>query len=510
MLFDLFFKNFLFKIFLSIISGVFGVLSFSPYNIWPIAIISLVILFKLIYESNIKESCLISFFWGFGFYGTGISWIYISLIKFGGLSKILSIIIFIFFIIYLSLYIVLFGFLFKKYFFKKNILNCLFNIPGLWIVLDYFRSSFFTGFPWLQFGYSQINSPLNFIAPILGFEFITFLIVMISSFFYFFKNKLYLFLYFFLFFLFSFFLKNIYWYYPIKNDYIKVTLIQGNEKNLITYNIKDIKKKINVYYKYTKPVLGKSKIIIWPESIIPNNIINQKNLLYFLNKIMYLKNTILITGIISSKRNLKNFINFNSVIFLGKSLIIKSINNIIYKKYHLVPFGEYIPMKLILYPLLKLINFPMENFSKGNYLQSPQNICNKNFLTILCYEVIFSEQIKNNFSSQVDFLLTLSNNSWFGNSIEPWQHYQMACMRSLELGRSMLYCSNNGITAIINPDGSCQKKISQFISKSLTLNIIRYKGITPYSKFKIIPIKIFVIIFIIISIFLKKLYKIFN
>jgi len=355
----------------------------------------------------------------------------------------------------------LFSILLSKLYSINNLYKFLFGAPALWMITEFLRGWIMTGFPWLQFGYSQIDGPLKGIAPIFGVEAITFILVMMSGFLTYslierniFSTILLIII------LFSFRLLNLlHWYQLQPERAINVALVQGNVHLPIKYNFDPTFLLLNVYLKNTLPILDKAKIIIWPELALSINEMNRNNFLSELNQYLYLYHTNLITGIIDNTYSTSiNNVSYNSIIVIGESIPYRYSTKNRYYKHHLVPFGETIPFQLK--PLAFLFNLPINSLQKGNYLQSQLKVADMKITSAICYEIILGHQIQNNFHSDTDFILTIANDIWFGYSIGPWQHFQMARMRSLELGRPLLRSSNNGITAVINADGTIQKKTS--------------------------------------------------
>lgn len=487
-----------------LIMGGIGSIAFSPYDFWPAAIISLCFLQILIINHNLKYTAIIGLFWGIGFFGSGINWIFISISSFGGMPFLVNIVIVFIFVLYLAIYPSIFATILNRLCPTINIYRMVFVSPALWQIIEYLRGKIFSGFPWLQFGYTQINGPLKSLAPIGGVEIITFYIMTIVGLivYSYAKRILYPLLAILLILIMILPLSYLKWYKPLSEIKTNVSLIQGNIPQTLKWDKNYLQHTLDIYFALSKNMIKKQSIIIWPECAIPDLEFNQQKFLYKLDYISRLFKSHIITGIIDSDEDKNNlFKKYNSILVLGNNHNPYKYNNINrYRKHHLVPFGEFIPLKKVLKHFASLFNFPMSTLHKGKYIQNALRVNNYNITSIICYEIIFGEQIRSNFNSHTNFLLAISNNAWFGNSIGPWQHFQMARMRALELGTPLLHCTNNGITAIINPDGNIESILPQFRRMALNQVVIPTQGSTPYSKLGALPIWILTLINIMISI----------
>ncbi|XZQ55198.1 MAG: apolipoprotein N-acyltransferase [Arsenophonus sp.] len=502
------FQYHLFQGLIAFILGLFGTLAFSPFDIWLAAILSLFGLQFLIINSSIKKSSLMAFYWGIGLFGSGINWIYISISDFSGMPLMVVNIFLVFLLVtYLSLYPVLFAYLLNRFFPRLNIARSIFATPAIWQITEYLRGNILTGFPWLQFGYSQIDGPLKGIAPIFGVEMITLLLLVISGslVFAYVKRLVIPLITAIILLSLPLMLKKHQWYTPVIEKKSKIVLVQGNIFQDLKWKSDFFEQTISTYMDLSKPYIGYAKIIIWPESAIPSIELDNNVWLTSLDKLLRLKNTYLVTGIIDTKVNKDGFKNFfNSIIVLGDNETYQYPTSNRYKKHHLVPFGEFVPLRNILRPISPLFNLPMSNFSHGDYKQQQLMAGNIHLTAAICYEIILGNQVRNNFKSDTDFILTISNDAWFGHSIGPWQHFQMARMRALELGRPLLRATNNGITAVIKPNGDIQAELPQFTSSVLSIEVTPTSGLTPYARWGNLPIWILVTIFIILSYFIRR------
>ncbi|UDG80673.1 Apolipoprotein N-acyltransferase [Candidatus Hartigia pinicola] len=489
------------RLLLAIISGASGTLAFSPFDLWPAALFSVIVLQFLILNRTTKQSFIISIIWGFGLFSSGINWWYISIVDFGGISEPISIFLVILLAAYLSLYTGLFGYLLTKWFPLPTVWRLVFAAPAIWQLTEFLRSWILTGFPWLQLGYSQIDGPMKGLAPIFGIEMITMLLYIVSGLIVLslIRKSFNILVIAFILLFFPVILQNIQWYSFTNDKKAKVLLVQGNIPQSRKWETGYLQKIIDIYLKLSIPYIGKVSLIIWPESAVPSLELDNQKWIKSLDTVLSKSNTKLITGIVDARLTNGKYKFYNTIIVLGdeKPYLYPSKNR--YKKHHLVPFGEFVPLEDLFHPIGSFFNLPMSEFSRGDYQQAQLSIGNIHLTPTICYEIILGTQVRDNFQPDSDYLLTISDDSWFGKSIGPWQHFQMARMRALELGRPLLCTTNNGVTAIIRADGSVQASLPQFHVATLFAEITPTTGVTPYARWSNWPMWGMVTVFLLIA-----------
>ncbi|MCL1477514.1 MAG: apolipoprotein N-acyltransferase [Marinobacter sp.] len=202
-------------------------------------------------------------------------------------------------------------------------------------------------------------------------------------------------------------------------------------------------------------------------------------------------NSTLITGIpwYGFSERLEGFTYHNSITAIGAG-------EGIYHKQKLVPFGEYVPLEKYLRGLIGFFDLPMSNFTPGPKNQSALTANGLRIMPFICYEVAYPDFLARN-AVNTDLLLTISNDGWFGDSIGPLQHLQLARMRALETGRYMLRGTNNGVTAIIDNKGQITERIPQFERAVMAGEVYRASGSTPYMITSSWPVLTFALILIV-------------
>ncbi len=467
---------------LAAFAGALATLSFAPYNIWLLAPASLTLFFWLLLNQSIKRSALIGFSWGLGLFGTGISWVHVSIDTFGGMPKIASVFLMVSLISYLALYPLIFGALFNRFNQGRPFHQLLLSGPVLWLLLDWLRGWAFTGFPWLWMGYGQLNSPFSGLAPILGVEGITLALVLISAGIVaaisdrnwkpLMVPALVIGL--------SLLVHGAQWVTPNSDKTVDVALVQGNVPQELKWLPSERWPTLMKYIDLTRENWD-ADIIVWPEAAIPALEAHLPSFLQNLDEVARENNSTVITGVLDQKENGEFF---NNILTLGQNNDngYDYDNATRYSKHHLLPFGEFVPFGDLLRPIAPFFNLPMSSFSRGDFVQPNLEANGYSIAPALCYEVAFSEQVRQNVNVDTDLLLTLSNDAWFGTSIGPFQHMEIAQMRSLELGKPLLRATNTGVTAVVDHMGHITKQIPQFETAVLRAKVTPTDGLTPYTS----------------------------
>jgi len=466
---------------LALFSGALLPLALAPFSWWPTAVFSICALCFLCRGQGMRGVFALSLVFGFGLYGVGASWIYVSIHDYGHASVALASLLtglFAFGMAFVfALPLSLFG-LFRN----APPPTILFAFPALWVLGEWFRGWFLTGFPWLNVGYGLIDTWLVGWAPLFGALALSGIAAfggtllsligeskqhksMISS------GLIILVLlcaggaY----------LKIKPWTFPTGKR-LDVALVQADLPLLEKWNDDELKQ-ILLNFKQSNESLLDQDLIIWPESALPTLQSNISGFLGDIDSNLKKHHVGLLTGI-PTNTDANHY--YNSVIGLGRA-------SGTYQKRRLVPFGEYVPLERWLRGAIGFFDLPMSAFSSGAAQQRPIRLGTVQIATAICYEIAYADLLARD-ARDANILLTISNDTWFGKSIGPHQHLQIARMRAVENAKPLLRVTNDGITAIISPRGKVLEELPRFQSGILKTKVAPYNGASPFSQFGSLPI----------------------
>ena len=473
----------------ALLAGMLLPLAFAPFSFFPLAVISPAILFYLYLRLSIRRATLAGFVFGLGFFGVGVSWVYVAFHDFGNTPVLISAMMTAIFVSVLALYPALQSFL-SVYLLHKLRLRTQENIekrallllfPALWGLTEWVRGWLFTGFPWLNLGYSQTDTPLAGYAPVLGVYGLSLLLALSAGLLVLMwlkRDSAKVSLVFFILIWLAGFLLGKYEWTSISGKAVSVSLVQGNVPQITKWDPVMIQARLDTYARLSREHWD-SDLIVWPENAMTtfyNDLVDS----YFTPLLQEARanNTDLIIGAPLMDDDGERY--YSSLISLGDE-------SIIYNKRHLVPFGEFIPLQDLLRGIVGFFDLPMSGFSRGERHQPPLRAAGQLLAPSICYEDAFGEELID-FLPQAGLLVNGSNNAWYGDSFAPHQHLQISRMRSLETGRDLLRATTNGISAIVDARGRILQRSAQFEAEVISGQVQPRTGATPYVRFGNTPV----------------------
>ncbi len=464
------------------VGGALITLSLAPFSIWPAGIAACFIFLYCLLECNSRQALWRGWLFGLGLFGSGASWIYVSIHVHGNAGVPLAALLTAMFCAGLALLYALLAWCYVKWV-RHLPGGMLLGFPTLWVLFEWLRSWMLTGFPWLLLGSAHLDTPLAGWAPILGvFGLSLWVALSASCLFLAWRRKA----------LNSLAaygvviatiwiggaqLRSIEWVAPASPESLSVAMVQANIPQELKWTRGFYQPTLDLYRDMTMELLG-TDIIVWPESAIPNYYQRADDFLEPIAALAEAAESTLILGIPWREQGQSNY--YNAIVSTGQG-------SGHYFKQHLVPFGEYVPLEAWLRGLIAFFDLPMSAFSKGPAEQPPLRAKSFRVAPFICYEVVYPDLVSRS-ARDADLLITISNDSWFGASIGPLQHLEMARMRALENGRYLIRSTNNGISAIVNHRGEIVTQSEQFVATVLRGEARVMLGSTPFGSFGSSPV----------------------
>ena len=474
-------------------------LGFAPTGWWWLPFLGFAALAALVGRAaTIKGAALIGFLFGLGYFLAGVAWVRISLNEFGGMPLPMAWLAALLFCAFLSLYPMMAA-AFTAWAKPKNQWFFAFVFASAWTFAEYLRAHLFTGFEWLSVGVGQ--APLGLmkgIAPLFGSFGVTFAVVLLAVVLalmvpWIFKPH-------------GSTRRGVVWrvfsldlrsglalagvfavatvtyfigdisFSERTGNPIKVSLLQGNVAQSMKWEPEKFTQTLELYERLINRARG--ELIILPETAFPAPLSRiPPEYIARLEATAKAKNANLVIGVPLQEQ--EKF--YNGAISLGIDPAQQ------YRKAHLVPFGEYMPLRGLLSWFYANLTIPMSDFSSGDVLQPVMKLNGQSLGISICYEDAFARDVHRTLPDAT-LLVNISNDAWFGKSAAAEQHLQLSQMRAIEFARPMLRANNTGITAVIDEKGRVTQRLEPFTEGILETTVQGRKGYTPYTAWGDLPI----------------------
>lgn len=464
-------------------------LAFAPFNLFPLAILAPAVMFGLWREGRPGQGAWRGWLFGLGLFGVGVSWVYVAIHDYGYTGAPVAVLLTALFVAGLALFPAALGATAAALRSRvapevgAPVLLALF--PALWLLAEWVRGWFLTGFPWLQLGYAFIDTPLAGLAPWLGVYGLTWAVAVSAG-------------------------ALVYawdtarerrlagmvvalllllplwggawaaglveWSRPV-GEPLSVAVVQGNVPQETKWDPAQLQTRLERYADLTRAHLGRD-LIVWPENSVTvfYHQVAEDFLLPLAQEVRREGGTLLV-GLPFKEGDGQRY--YASMASLGEQAAF-------YHKRHLVPFGEYVPLESALRGLIAFFDLPMSGFSRGAADQGLLTAAGQPIGATICYEDAFGEEVIQALP-EATLLVNGSNNAWYGDSLAPHQHLQISRMRSLETAREAVRATTNGISALIDHRGRLRARSPQFETHVLTGTVQPRTGATPYVSWGNLP-----------------------
>jgi apolipoprotein N-acyltransferase len=447
-------------------------LAFAPFGLFPVALVALAVLTHLWVTARTSRAAAgLGFVFGMGLFLAGVSWVYVSLHRFGGMPGALAAIATLGFCALLALLPALAGYAQSKLRCAPAVRAAL-VIPACWTLAEALRATVLTGFPWLTLGTAVIDTPLAGWSP-LGGAYGASLAAALGA------GLLWCVALgqaryaaaaaFVAIGLCGALLRGIEWTAPAGAP-LAASVLQGNVPQDAKFDPLRYERTLETYARLAEG--SRARLIVLPETAVPR-MLDSVDPAYLarLEAVAKRNDGDLLLGVPVRAAPQEYY---NAVLSLGKA------PRQLYYKSHLVPFGEFVPPGFGW--VVRLLSIPLGDFTRGPVPPRPLQVAGQKVAVNICYEDAYGRELIRQLP-EATLLVNVSNVAWFGDSLAPAQHLQIARARALETGRMHLAATNTGVTAAIDRDGRVLARLAPFTEGRLDVEVQGYAGATPYVRF---------------------------
>lgn len=449
--------------------------AFSPFFLWPLAVVSAAALFIAWCGASPWRALWRGWLHGIASFGAGVWWI-VESFQFSNIALPVAVVLTLGFVVFLALYPALLGAALAR-FTRGAALGWRVAgaAPAAWVIGEWLRGWLLTGFTWLQLGYSQVDGPLPGLLPLAGVYGAGLAVAGVAG--------------------------ALSWlllapgvrsglavagvlgavalagqigarqWTRAAGEPMRVALVQGNVPQDQKWLPQMRTPTLERYMALTDPHLG-ADLVVWPETALPGRVRTMAPFIEQLHRQARASGSAVLFGVPEYTGDPPR--PYNAVLLVGSA-------RGSYRKRHLVPFGEYLPLDTVLRPITYALGIPVSDFAAGAARQPPMHVAGHRLAVFVCYEIAFGAEVIESLPGAA-LLVTISNDAWFGDSVGPHQHLQMARARALETGRELLRATNTGISAIIDHHGRAAARLAQFKAGALAGRVTPRAGATPYVR----------------------------
>jgi len=458
-------------------------LAFSPFGYWPLAILSPAALFLLWQGQSPRVAALTGFVFGIGTFSAGTYWLYISIHGFGQAPVWLALSLMAALVAVMSCYGAVLGYAAARWLPQRGALRWMLALPAAWVLLEWVRGWFLSGFGWLSLGYSQTDTWLAAYAPLGGVPLVSWMLLLSagalvavvrgSR-----RERITALMIVGLVWGGAYFLKAIEWT-QADGDPIDVAIVQGAVSQDQKWLADNRDATLARYRDLTLQALG-TPLIVWPEAAAPDLANNIVPYLQDLAAAAQGRDSALLMGLIRAEPGPgEEPLYYNSILAYHDDVRW-------YDKHHLVPFGEFFPVPKFVRRWLRLMNLPYSDFTPGAATQAPLHIAGLKLSASICYEDAYpATQLASVQASTA--LVNVTNDAWFGRSTARHQHLQISRMRAIESQRYVIRAANDGVSAFIGPRGELLNQAPDFTPTVLYGQVVPRVGLSPYLRYGNVP-----------------------
>lgn len=451
-------------------------LAFAPFGWWPLAILGNAYLFAAWHDVTPRRAAGRGWLFTAGTFLAGTYWLYHSVYEIGHAPIVLTLFVIVVIAGVMGAYTAALGYVLTRWVRVPDAIRWLLVLPATIAVLEWFRGWFLSGFPWLALGYTQTDAPLAAIAPLGGVYAVSFAVALsagalVALLFGDVRTRIAAGTAVVAVWILAFALWDREWTQPTGAP-LTVALVQGAIPQEMKLDQTQFEHILEVYRTLTQPQLG-ANIIVWPESALAVPVDMLGGFLGPQWDAAKRSGSTLVLG--QLRRDPRRDVYYNAVLALGDEPQW-------YAKRRLVPLSEFFPLPEFMRNWLKGMDLPYSGFEAGGDSQPALDAAGQKLGVTICYEDSYaSDQLA--VLKEATLLVNVTNDAWFGDTTAAHQHLQISRMRALEAGRTMLRAANDGISAIIGPDGRVTATLPRFQPAVLTGSVQPRTGLTPYARF---------------------------